>query len=87
MAIPLAIALAIAQLDRNDRGPGTLRDLLLWLSEPEGGRMLIWLIAALVMALALLTTGSRSGLGCFTVMLLGLVLFAGRADRDAPRAG
>jgi O-antigen ligase len=78
MAIPIAIALALAQFERRDGRTSTARQLLLWLSEPEGGRALMWLVAALVMTLSLLMTGSRSGLGCLSAMLIGLALFSGR---------
>ena len=80
MAIPLALGLARGHAGGESGGPPDLkfRHVLVWLSEPEGGRMLLYLVAALIMALALLTTGSRSGLGCFAVVVCGAAIWTSR---------
>lgn len=79
MGIPLAFALVAARLERaRHRLQGQdLSDLLVWCSEPEGGRMLAWLTAALFMTLALVMTGSRSGIGGL-VVIAGLLLASAR---------
>lgn len=80
MGIPMALGLARGQTSGEFDGPRgrSFRYLLVWLSEPEGGRMMLYLVAALVMALSLLMTGSRSGLGCFVVVVLGAAAWTSR---------
>ncbi|MFN7982064.1 MAG: O-antigen ligase family protein, partial [Vicinamibacterales bacterium] len=79
MAIPVAIGLAasgVANAQSRLRGRG-LRSFLVWSSEPEGGRSMLFLLAAAFMTLSLFMTGSRSGMTCLAVVLAAL-LFAGR---------
>ena len=72
MAIPVALGLAMGQIDsKADRFHSDLRSTVVWFSEREGGGMLLYLIAALVMTISLLMTGSRSGLGCFALVMIG----------------
>ncbi len=77
MAIPLALSLAMASV-REDERRRDLRQTLLWLSEPEGGRMLLYLVIALVMGLSLMMTGSRSSIAALTLMVGGLAVVRGR---------
>lgn len=86
MAIPVALGLAMGHAGGDADSPPdrSLRRLLVWLSEPEGGRMMLYLVAALVMALSLLMTGSRSGLGCFAVVVCGAAIWTSR--RGSTRA-
>jgi O-antigen ligase len=51
--------------------------VLLWFSEPEGGRTLLFGVAAVLMTLSLLMTGSRSGIGGFAIVG-GCILVATR---------
>ncbi len=79
MGIPVALGLAAAQWQRaiDPLRYGT-RSLMVWLSEPDGGRMLLYIVAALIMTLSLLMTGSRSGLGCFTLVTIAAAVSIGR---------
>ena len=79
MGIPLALGLMTAGIARalpNLRGKGAAA-LLVWCSEPDGGRTLMYIVAATLMTLSLFMTGSRSGMGCFVVAVAGM-LFAAR---------
>jgi O-antigen ligase len=63
----------------------TLRDRALWLSSPEASRLVLLAAAAAVMALSLVLTLSRSGMGAmlFALMVTGAVTI--RHQRSAPR--
>lgn len=78
MAIPLALGLAIGQARTLAPSRRSLRGVLLWLSESEGGGMALYLVAAMVMTFSLLMTGSRSGTACLIVLWLGVTVAAGR---------
>ncbi len=78
MGIPLALSLAMASVRDDDERRRDVRQTLLWLSEPEGGRMLFYLVMALVMGLALMMTGSRSSIAALTLMVGGLAVVRGR---------
>jgi O-antigen ligase len=71
LALPLTLALLCAGLQRAMQG---LREgwryRLLWLSTPEANRLLLLAGAAIVMALALVLTMSRSGISALAVSLL-----------------
>jgi O-antigen ligase len=76
MGIPLALGRAISCAA--DRRPlRDMRSVLLWLSEPTGGRVMLYLVIAFVMLLSLLMTGSRSGLACFTLVVCGAAAWTG----------
>jgi O-antigen ligase len=77
MAIPLALGRAISHATEAPR-LRDMRSVLLWLSEPEGGRMMLYLVMSFVMLLSLLMTGSRSGLACFTLVVCGAAAWTGR---------
>lgn len=78
MAIPLALGLAAAQFNALTRPLRNVRDVLLWLSDPEGGHMLLYLVVALIMSLSVLMTGSRSGIGCLALLFIGVAIGMGR---------
>ena len=85
MAIPVAIGLAISELQHaSARFSHGARSAIVWLSEPEGGRMSMYLTAALLMTVSLLMTGSRSGLACFAIAVVGAAAFSQR--RGSKRA-
>jgi O-antigen ligase len=79
MAIPIALGLAVAHGASED---GTRRRdaaaLLVWLSEPGGGRFLYYLVAAGIMTLSLVMAGSRSGLASFAVVICGAAAWSFR---------
>ena len=70
MTLPLTVALLCAGLEQGMRGlkPG-LRYKVLWLSSPEANRLILLAAAALLMAMSLLLTMSRSGISALTVSL------------------
>jgi O-antigen ligase len=78
MAVPLALGLAMAQASGPHGAPRNAASFLVWLSEPAGGRFLLYLIAAVIMALSLVMAGSRSGLGCFAVAICGAAAWTTR---------
>ena len=70
MALPLTLALVSAGIDRSMRGlrPGW-RHKVLWFSSPEASRLILIAAAAVVMALSLMMTMSRSGIIAFIFSL------------------
>ena len=82
LILPLAVAYASAQVQQA-RGPflTDVRSWFRWLSTPDASRFAFLAIAILVMAIALVLTGSRSGLGSFIVGTAVLALFAARRAR------
>lgn len=93
MVIPVAFGLAMAAIERSasELGHG-FRHRILWLAAPEGGRVLLVIFAALLMALSLVMTQSRSALGCLAVIVVIAAIFmsrqmGSRAGRFAVMAG
>lgn len=83
MATPLAICLAAASLESSRRRGGRgLAQTLVWLSGPDGGRVSLYSLSALVMCSSLMLTGSRSGLIC-VLIVVGGVLFVARRSLTA----
>jgi O-antigen ligase len=89
MALPLTMALLCAGLQQGMRGlkPG-LRYRILWLSSPEANRLILIGAAAVLMAMSLILTMSRSGISAlaFSFVLtawLASRAFAGRSRRGA----
>ncbi len=85
MALPLALGLLCAGLEQGMRGlrPG-LRYRILWLSSPEASRLILLGAAALVMAMSLVLTMSRSGISALMVslMLMGWTIARGVKGRS-----
>lgn len=80
MGIPVALGLLTASLSTTAHVTRPhLRDRLLWLSTPQGGRFLLAVFGITLMGLALLMTRSRSGTACFllTVALIGVLAVRG----------
>jgi O-antigen ligase len=71
MALPLTLALLSAGIDRGMRGlkPGW-RYKVLWFSSPEASQLILIAVGAVVMALSLMATMSRSGITAFILSLL-----------------
>ena len=70
MALPLALGLLCGGIARAMRGVRPRwRDRLLWFSSPEASRLVLTAGAALLMALALVLTMSRSGIAALALSL------------------
>ena len=71
MALPLTLALFCAGLEHGMRGvkPGW-RHRILWMSSPEANRLILLGAAAMVMALSLVVTMSRSGISALALALV-----------------
>lgn len=80
MVLPLTLALLSAGIDRGMRGlrPGW-RNRVLWFSSPEASQLVLIAAAAIVMALSVMLTMSRSGISVFLLSLLVMGWFALRA--------
>lgn len=93
MALPLAVGLGLGLAERAMHRYGRgWRDVLRWLSSPDGGRLQLVALAVFVMGLSLLMTASRSGAGgfLFSMGLAGLVVsrrFRQRRARTLAVAG
>lgn len=88
MVLPLAFGLVMGALEQHADAMGRgFRRRLLWLSRPEGGQVLLLVFGALLMALSLVMTRSRSGLACLLLItIVGGVLAVRRpgARRKGP---
>jgi len=70
MALPVTIGLLLGGIARAMRGvPPTWRDRLVWFSTPEANHLILVAAAAIVMALSLVLTLSRSGLTAFALSI------------------
>ena len=80
MALPLTLALLAGGIDRGMRGlkPGW-RHKVLWFSSPEASQLVLIAAAAIVMALSLMLTMSRSGITAFALSLVMMGWFVVRA--------
>jgi O-antigen ligase len=71
MALPLTLALLVAGIDQGMRGlKGGWRNRVLWFSSPEANRLILVALAAVLMALSLMLTMSRSGMTAFALSML-----------------
>jgi O-antigen ligase len=79
MALPLALALLCGGIEQGMRGirPGW-RYRILWLSSPEANRLILLGAGAMVMALSLVLTMSRSGISALALSLVLTGWFAAR---------
>lgn len=86
MVLPLTLALVSAHIDRSMRGlrPGW-RHKVLWFSSPEASQLVLLAVAAIVMALSLVLTMSRSGIVAFILSLVAMTWFVSRALDTRPR--
>jgi O-antigen ligase len=86
MALPLTLALLLAGIARGMKGikPGW-RSRVLWLSSPEASQLILIAAAAVVMALSLMMTMSRSGIAAFGLSMLVTGWFVARAVRSRAR--
>jgi len=85
MVLPLALGYFAGVLEHalRDVGPGW-RNRLLWLGSERAGQAITVGFSILVMAVALVYSGSRSGLACaaFAVVLVGWMTVRGQASRS-----
>jgi O-antigen ligase len=86
MVLPLSLAAATARAQAA-RGPFTerWRDWLQWLGTPDASRFVFAAVAVLVMMVALVLSGSRSGLASAVVAIATLGYFASRGRRRQGR--
>jgi len=86
MALPLTLALLSGGIHRSMRGlkPGW-RHKVLWFSSPEASQLILVAAAAVIMALSLMLTMSRSGIAAFMLSLLIMASFVVRASDTRSR--
>jgi hypothetical protein len=89
MALPLTLALIGGAVARALRGRDlTMRARILWLSSPDASRILLWVGAATLMALSLILTMSRSGIGIGAIVAVAAAFGMLRGtDSQARRMG
>jgi O-antigen ligase len=73
LAIPVAMAQCAAQLEALAHEAGPRSTIVELLGAPRAGPVLLTAFACVLMSVALLTTGSRSGFGGFVVIATGVV--------------
>jgi O-antigen ligase len=86
MALPLTLALLSGGIHRSMRGlkPGW-RHKVLWFSSPEASQLILLAAAAVIMALSLMLTMSRSGIAAFMLSLVIMASFVVRASDTRSR--
>jgi len=86
MALPLTLALLSGGIHRSMRGlrPGW-RHKVLWFSSPEASQLILVAAAAVIMALSLMLTMSRSGIAAFMLSLVIMALFVVSASDTRSR--
>ena len=86
MALPLTLALLSAGIDRGMRGVRKgWRYKVLWFSSPEASQLILVAGAAVVMALSLMATMSRSGITAFILSLVMTGWFVARTFENRTR--
>jgi O-antigen ligase len=86
MALPLTLALLSAGIHHSmrDLRPGW-RSKVLWFSSPEASQLILIAAAAVIMALSLMLTMSRSGIAAFMLSLVIMGSFVVRASDTRSR--
>ena len=86
MALPLTLALLSGGIHRSMRGlkPGW-RHKVLWFSSREASQLILVAAAAVIMALSLMLTMSRSGIAAFMLSLVIMASFVVRASDTRSR--
>src|SRR5436190_375907 len=86
MVLPLTLALLVAGINRSTAAlrPGW-RHKVLWLSSPEATRLALVAGAAMVMALSLMLTMSRSGITAFVASIVITGWFVARVFDSRPQ--
>ena len=78
MGLPLAIGLGLGWAERLQKRGRGWRDVLLWLSSPDGGMLQLAALATMVMGVSLLMTRSRSGIAAFVLSMMITAVVVGR---------
>jgi len=79
MGLPLAVGLGLGWAARSQRsGRGGWRNLLLWLSSPDGGKVQLAMLATILMGVSLVMTRSRSGIAGFVLSSLFAAVVVGK---------
>ena len=79
MGLPVTLGLLCAQIARGMRGVRSgFREKLLWLSSPDASRIVLLMGAAALMALSLILTMSRSGMGAAALAVVGTAMLTVR---------
>jgi len=78
MGLPLAIGLGLGWAERLQKRGRGWRDVLLWLSSPDGGMLQLAALATMVMGVSLLMTRSRSGVAAFVLSMMIAAVVVGR---------
>jgi O-antigen ligase len=87
MALPLSLGLLCAGLARAMEGAKpNWRDRLLWFSSADASRLVLLSVGAMVMALSLIMTMSRSGMLALAVAVLITAAFVARKQSSGRRA-
>jgi O-antigen ligase len=90
MALPLSVGLLCSGLERamRETKPGW-RHKVLWLSSPQANRLVLLAAGALIMALSLVLTMSRSGITALvlSLLLLGVMVVRGLGGRPRRAIG
>jgi O-antigen ligase len=86
MALPLTLALLVAGIDQGMRGvkPGW-RHRVLWFASPEANRLILVAAGAVLMALSLMLTMSRSGITAFALSMVITGWFVVRGVQNRSR--
>lgn len=86
MVLPLTLSLLSGGIHRSMRGlkPGW-RHKVLWFSSPEASQLILVAAAAVIMALSLMLTMSRSGIAAFMFSLVIMASFVVRASDTRSR--
>lgn len=85
MALPLTIGLLIAGIDQGMRVKKSWHHRVLWFASPEANRLILAAAAAVLMALSLMLTMSRSGITAFGLSMLVTGWFVSRSVHSRPR--
>jgi O-antigen ligase len=79
MGLPLTLGWLCSQIARGMRGVRSgFREKLLWLSTPDASRIVLLMGASALMALSLILTMSRSGMGAAAMAVFGTAVLAAR---------
>jgi O-antigen ligase len=86
MALPLTLALLVAGIDQSmQKLKQGWRHKVLWFASPEANRLILVAAAAVLMALSLMLTMSRSGIVAFGLSMLITGWFVARSVRTRSR--
>jgi O-antigen ligase len=86
MALPLVLGRIGGAFAHAMRGRElSVRQRILWLSSPDASRILLWIAAAFLMALSLILTMSRSGMGVGALIAMASALGMLRATKTQGR--